>query len=141
MTADQIISALNLAPHPEGGHYRETWRAPATGDARGAGTAIYYLLAAGERSHWHRIDAAEIWHFYAGAPLRLSINDGSTNTQELRLGADLENNEQPQAIVPPHAWQSAISTGAWSLVGCTVAPAFQFETFEMAPPGWAPASG
>jgi len=141
MTADQIISALNLAPHPEGGHYRETWRAPATGDARGAGTAIYYLLAAGERSHWHRIDAAEIWHFYAGAPLRLSINDGSTNTQELRLGADLENNEQPQAIVPPHAWQSAISTGAWSLVGCTVDPAFQFETFEMAPPGWAPASG
>ena len=140
MTADQIISALNLAPHPEGGHYRETWRAPATGDARGAGTAIYYLLAAGERSHWHRIDAAEIWHFYAGAPLALRINDSSTNTQKLRLGVDLENNELPQAIVPPHAWQSATSTGAWSLVGCTVAPAFQFETFEMAPPGWAPAS-
>ncbi|MBT6441923.1 MAG: cupin domain-containing protein [Alphaproteobacteria bacterium] len=141
MTADQIISALNLAPHPEGGHYRETWRAPTTGDARGAGTAIYYLLTAGERSHWHRIDAVEIWHFYAGAPLALSINDGSTNTQELRLGTDLENSELPQAIVPAHAWQSAISTGAWSLVGCTVAPAFQFETFEMAPRGWAPAFG
>lgn len=141
MTADQIISVLNLTPRPEGGHYRETWRAPTTGDARSAGTAIYYLLAGDERSHWHRIDAAEIWHFYAGAPLRLSINDGRTNTQELRLGTDLENDEQPQAIAPPHAWQSAISTGAWSLVGCTVAPALQFETFEMAPPGWAPASG
>lgn len=138
MTANEMIAALGLQPHPEGGHYRETWRAPETDGERGAGTAIYYLLAAGERSHWHRIDAAELWHFYAGAPLRLSISPAGTSTAEIMLGTDIAAGERPQGIVPPGAWQSAVSTGAWSLVGCTVAPAFRFDTFELAPAGWAP---
>jgi len=135
--ASALIERLGLAPHPEGGHYRETWRdAPASG-ARGAGTAIYFLLRAGEESRWHRIDAAEVWHHYAGAPLALEIADhGATHTQ--LLGDDVLAGQSPQLIVPPGAWQRARSTGAYTLVGCTVSPAFQFDRFELAPPGGSP---
>ena len=138
MQAAEIIEALNLQPHPEGGWYAETWRADAEEGQRASGTAIYYLLEAGQRSHWHRIDAAETWHFYAGAPLTLSISTDGQPTERLTLGADIAAGERPQLIVPPNAWQSAESAGAWTLVGCTVSPGFIFETFEMAPKGWAP---
>ncbi|CAN5410135.1 cupin domain-containing protein [soil metagenome] len=137
-SAAEIIAQLGLAPHPEGGHFRETFRDPgvdATG--RSLSTAIYFLLAAGERSHWHRIDAVEIWHWHAGAPLLLEIADAG-DIRTLRLGADIAAGELPQGIVPPQAWQAARSTGDWTLVGCTVAPGFDFATFELAPPGWMP---
>lgn len=130
MTADEIIRTLNLQPHPEGGWFRETFR-----DA--ASTAIYYLLKAGERSHWHRIASAEVWHWYAGATLELRIADGARR-ETVALGDELLNGQRPQAVVPPYAWQAARSLGEFTLVGCTVAPAFDFATFEMAPPGWEP---
>lgn len=133
LPASAVIAALDLRPHPEGGHFREVWRDAPEGGGRGAGTAIYYLLAAGERSHWHRVDAAEAWHWYAGAALELGIG-----TQTSRLGPDLGAGEQPFALVPAGAWQAARSLGAWTLVGCTVSPAFDFAGFEMAPPGWVP---
>ncbi|MBO9401919.1 cupin domain-containing protein [Shimia sp. R9_3] len=137
MTADQIIAQLNLAPHPEGGHYRQTWIADAPEGTRPAGTAIYFLLKAGEVSHWHRVDAAEIWHYYAGAPLILSLAESHAGpAQDLTLGPDLAAGQLPQHIVPPHHWQAARSTGDWTLVGCTVSPAFQFEGFELAAPGF-----
>ena len=138
MTADGVIALLALEPHPEGGYYRETFREPSEG--RGHGTAIYYLLKAGERSHWHRVDAAEIWHWYAGGPLRLSISEDGSSSVSHHLGADLAAGERPQLIVPAGAWQSAEPLGAWTLVGCTVTPAFVFESFELAPKGWAPGS-
>ncbi len=138
LTADQIVAKLGLAPHPEGGAYRETFRhAPADG-GRGAMTAIYYLLREGEVSHWHRVDAAEIWHYYAGAKLELALSaDGKTRTMQI-LGPAIDKGEAPQIIVPDSHWQSARSLGAWTLVGCTVGPAFEFAGFEMAPQGWAP---
>ena len=140
LSAADVIRLLGLRPHPEGGHYRETFRDARAIEGRSASTAIYFLLARGERSRWHRIDAAEVWHYYAGAPLVLAIAAvgpaGSTAT--LRLGSDLAAGEEPQAIVPSGAWQSAESLGAWTLVGCTVAPAFAFSGFEPAPPGWSP---
>jgi predicted cupin superfamily sugar epimerase len=136
-SADEIIETLALAPHPEGGYFRETFRDAHGADGRAASTAIYYLLKAGQRSHWHRVDAAEIWHFYAGAPLVLSIKT-DTALSVHRLGIDLLAGEAPQVIVPAHMWQSAESAGAWSLVGCTVAPGFEFGGFEMAPEGWRP---
>lgn len=137
-TAAEIIRHLGLAPHPEGGHFRETWRdVPAPAD-RAHSTAIYYLLAAGEVSHWHRVDAAEVWHFYGGAPLELSVSaDGEAN-QTVLLGPDVVAGQRPQAVVPRHAWQSARSLGDWTLVGCTVAPGFEFAGFELAPAGWSP---
>lgn len=138
-TAAEIIRTLGLQPHPEGGHFRETWR-EGDGTRRGSGTAIYFLLQQGERSHWHRVDAAEIWHFHAGAPLILRQSpDGATESAAL-LGPDLAAGQRPQLIVPPGHWQAAESTGAWTLVGCTVSPAFQFERFELAPAGWQPGS-
>lgn len=136
--AKDIINKLGLAPHPEGGWYRETWRADAQDGERAAGTAIYYLLEAGRRSHWHRVDAAEIWHYYAGAPLFLSVSEDGRSIREIALGGDVLNGETPQAIVPPGAWQSAQSNGAWTLVGCTVSPGFEFEKFELAPKDWRP---
>lgn len=136
--AKDIIDKLGLAPHPEGGWYRETWRADAKDGERAAGTAIYYLLEAGQRSHWHRVDAAEIWHYYAGAPLALSISEDGRTVREVALGGDVLNGETPQGIVPPGAWQSAQSKGAWTLVGCTVSPGFEFEKFELAPEDWRP---
>jgi hypothetical protein len=132
-TADAIIAALELKPHPEGGWYRETFRAEAPPGTRAAVTAIYYLLRAGERSHWHRVDASEIWHWYAGDALELRIGPAT-----VRLGGNIAAGERPQAIVPPHEWQAARSLGAWTLAGCTVSPAFEFSGFELAPPEWAP---
>jgi predicted cupin superfamily sugar epimerase len=137
-TAADIIARLGLQPHPEGGHYRETFRDPRfDANGRTLSTAIYFLLARGERSHWHRIDAVEIWHYYAGSALTLRIA-GDDGQRSVRLGPELAAGEQPQAIVPPHTWQAAESTGDWTLVGCTVAPGFDFATFEMAPGNWEP---
>ncbi|QPF85315.1 cupin domain-containing protein [Bradyrhizobium genosp. L] len=140
-SAAEIIARLALAPHPEGGHYRETFR-DQNSDCRGraASTAIYFLLARGERSHWHRIDAVEVWHHYAGAPLTLRISQDGRMQHRITLGPDVAGGEQPQIIVPPGAWQAAESTGDWTLVGCTVAPGFEFEKFELAPRGWEPTS-
>ena len=137
MTADEVVAALGLTPHPEGGNFRETFRDGNTA-GRDHSTAIYYLLRAGEQSHWHRVDAAEIWHFYAGGPLALSIAAGNGAPTEHILGTDLDAGQRPQAVVPKGAWQSARSLGAFSLVGCTVAPGFESAGFEMAPPGWEP---
>lgn len=139
MTADDIIERLGLKPHPEGGYYRETFRDSRTIDGgRAASTAIYFLLARDQKSHWHRVDAVEIWHYHAGDPLILRIADDN-GERAIRLGSDLTASEQPQAIVPAHAWQAAETTGDWTLVGCTVAPGFDFAKFELAPPGWSPA--
>ena len=135
--ASAIIAALTLTAHPEGGHYRETWRDAPPGGGRGAGTAIYFLLARGERSHWHRVDATEIWHWYAGSPLLLTVAAGA-GPAVTRLGPDLVGGERPQLIVPAGAWQAAEAPHGWALVGCTVAPAFEFAGFELAPPGWSP---
>lgn len=133
-----MIAALDLRPHPEGGHYREVWRDSPAGGGRGAGTAILYLLAAGERSHWHRVDAAEGWHWHAGGPLALGLSAAGEAMRELRLGPDLGAGEQPFGRVPAGWWQAAWPLGRWTLVGCTVSPAFEFAGFEMAPPGWVP---
>ena len=137
-TAAEIIARLELRPHPEGGHYRETFRDTHTVGGRAASTSIYYLLQRGERSHWHRVDAVEIWHYYAGSPLTLRIAHEGCSQHVVRLGTDLASGERPQAIVPAQAWQSAETTGEWTLVGCTVAPAFEFAKFELAPKGWEP---
>jgi predicted cupin superfamily sugar epimerase len=137
-TAADIIARLELKPHPEGGHYRETFRdSRRDADGRSVSTAIYFLLARGERSRWHRIDAIEIWHYYAGSALTLQIADDA-DTRTVRLGPDLAAGEVPQAIVAAQAWQAAESTGDWTLVGCTVAPGFDFATFKLAARGWEP---
>jgi predicted cupin superfamily sugar epimerase len=138
MRAADVIDRLALAPHPEGGYYRETYRHTPAEGGRGAATAIYYLLAAGQRSHWHRIDATEIWHWYAGAALALSLSESGGETTTLHLGVDLAAEQRPQAIVPAGTWQAAETLGDWTLVGCTVAPAFEFAGFELAPPDWRP---
>jgi predicted cupin superfamily sugar epimerase len=138
LTAADVIARLELKPHPEGGHFRETFRdARAGADGRAVSTAIYFLLARGERSHWHRIDAVEVWHFYAGSSLTLEIADAS-GSRAIRLGPNLAAGEVPQAAVPAHAWQAAESCGDWTLVGCTVAPGFDFARFDLAPKGWTP---
>ena len=138
MTADDVIKLLGLRPHPEGGHFHEVFRDAGTIDGkRATSTAIYYLLKRGERSHWHRVDAAEVWHFYGGDSLSLEIAENGRTTKHL-LGIDLAAGERPQVVVPAGAWQAAQSLGAWTLVGCTVAPGFEFAGFEMAPKGWAP---
>ena len=134
----EIIALLGLEPHPEGGHFRETWRAAAPPGERAAGTAIYYLLEAGEISRWHRVDADEMWHWYAGSPLALSLSPDGRATETLHLGPNLASGERPQLLAPAGAWQSAESLGPWTLVGCTVSPGFIFETFELAPEGWRP---
>ena len=136
--ADRLIGKLGLVPHPEGGHYRETFRDRATTSGRAASTAILYLLRQGERSHWHRVDAVEVWHWHAGAPLELGLSeDGRRHTRHV-LGNDIGNGQSPQIIVPARWWQAARSLGSFTLVGCTVAPGFEFSGFEMAPPGWRP---
>src|SRR4029079_12818223 len=117
--AAQLFEHLGLAPHPEGGHYRETWRDTPPDGARGAGSAIYFLLRAGEESRWHRVDAAEIWHYYAGAPLALEIVQHEHERRTLILGPDVLAGQAPQQLVPPGAWQRAASRGAFTLVGCT----------------------
>ncbi len=138
LTATQVRSALNLQPHPEGGHYRELWRDAPSDGGRGAASSILFLLAAGERSHWHRVDAAEIWIWLAGAPLLLEVHEVDGNRNSIRLGSAAGDGEIFQGTVPAHAWQAASSLGAWTLVSCIVAPAFQFEGFELAPTDWAP---
>lgn len=131
--ADRIIARLGLAPHPEGGWYRETWAGPQV-NGRASGTAILFLLKSGERSHWHRVDADEIWLYHAGAPLILSL--GTTSAQDFRLGPDVLADEMPQVIVPAGHWQAAQSMGDWTLVSCTVSPGFRFAGFELAEPGF-----
>jgi uncharacterized protein len=137
-SASDIIASLDLKPHPEGGHFRETFRdSSVDANGRSRSTAIYFLLARGERSHWHRIDAVEVWHYYAGDALTLRIADDN-GTRSVTLGPDIAAGEAPQAMVPAYAWQAAESVGDWTLVGCTVAPGFDFATFELAPKDWAP---
>lgn len=136
MTAEEVVALLGMQPHPEGGFYRETFRAPSPDGGRAASTAIYYLLREGEVSAWHRTDADEIWHHYAGAPLELSLSADGREHSSVRLGTDLAAGERPQGVVPAGVWQSARTLGGWTLVGCTVAPAFEFAGFEMAPPGF-----
>lgn len=139
MTADEIIRELGLQPHPEGGWFQEVYRHADPSGGRGTVTSIYYLLKAGERSHWHRVtDAEEIWNFHAGDSLLLRVAPPDGAVAIHRLGAELAAGERPQATVPAGWWQAAEPTGAWSLVGCAVAPAFDFAGFEMAPPGWEP---
>ena len=132
-TAAAIIAKLGLQPHPEGGWYRQTWVGPVVG-GRASGTAILFLLQAGERSHWHRVDADEIWLWHAGAALVLAL--GKTEAREVLLGPDVLGEEVVQAVVPAGWWQAARSLGEWTLVSCTVSPGFRFEGFELAPPGW-----
>lgn len=138
LDADDIVDLLDLQPHPEGGRFAETWRAASADGHRASGTAIYFLLRAGEESHWHRVDATEIWHHYAGAPIRLRTARGDS-VEERILGSDLAAGARPQLVVEPHEWQAAASLGSWTLVGCTVSPGFDFDGFELAPPDWSPA--
>jgi predicted cupin superfamily sugar epimerase len=139
LSAARVIEILGLAPHPEGGHYRETFRdSRVDANGRAASSLIYFLLAAGEESAWHRVDAAEVWHWYAGAPLVLTISENGHDARAAHLGPELLAGQRPQIVVPAHAWQAATSLGAWTLVGCTVAPAFDFAHFELAPPNWRP---
>ncbi|MEM1307743.1 MAG: cupin domain-containing protein [Pseudomonadota bacterium] len=145
-TAAQLIERLRLQPHPEGGHYRETFRDAAGADGRAKSTAILFLLQEGEVSHWHRVDAAEIWHYHAGGAMEISISEDARSVAThtvwhpdvISVGAPAS---MPQAVVPPGAWQSARTYAPWSLVGCTVAPGFEFAAFELAPPSWAPGNG
>ena len=133
MTADDIIAALDLSPHPEGGFYRQTWIDQSATD-RAHGTCIYFLLTAGKPSHWHRVDAVEIWHYYAGAPLILKLAPTDTGPrQDVVVGPDIAAKQQPQAIVKTDWWQAAQTTGDWTLVGCTVSPGFDFDGFTLAP--------
>ena len=138
MTAAEIKAQLKLAPHPEGGWYRETFRDTREVDGRPASTAILFLLDVGEVSEWHRVDAAEAWHWHAGAPLVITTSPNGHDAEARHLGPDLAAGQLPQLVVPAGHWQTATSLGAWTLVGCTVAPGFRFEGFELAPPGWRP---
>lgn len=141
MTPREIIAALGMERHPEGGWFTQTFRDP-EGGPRGHSTAIYYLLERGERSHWHRVrDAVEIWHYYAGAPLVLLLSANGRDVESLTLGPIVTGAERPQAVVPADCWQAAETTGDFTLVGCTVAPGFEYASFEMAPPDWEPGPG
>lgn len=140
MDADEIIRHLSLAPHPEGGHFREMFRDQANVAGRSASTAILYLLKQGEVSRWHRVDAVEIWHWYAGAPLELGLSADGRTRETRTLGNAIGRGEMPQLIVPAQCWQMARSRGEFTLVGCTVAPGFEFSGFQMAEPGWEPGS-
>lgn len=136
--AKAIIERFGMQAHPEGGHFAETFRAPAAPGERAAVTQIYFLLQLGEVSHWHRVDAVEIWHWYGGAPLVLSISENGHDAEAHHLGNDPALGQSLNLIVPKDAWQAAESLGQWTLVGCTVAPAFEFSGFELAPPDWRP---
>lgn len=138
LSASEIIKILGLQRHPEGGWYAETFRDETAGAGRSAGTAIYYLLEAGDVSAWHRVDAAETWHWYAGGPLALTLSEAGKGAVAHQLGPDLRAGQRPQVVVPAHWWQTGESLGAWTLVGCTVAPGFEFSGFELAPPDWRP---
>lgn len=138
MTADEIATSLGLRPHPEGGSYVETWRGEPGPDGRAVGTSIHYMLRAGERSHWHRVDATELWLFHAGGPMALDVETGPGEVDRTVVGPSLVSGEKPQVIVPHGVWQSATPLGAWTLVSCVVVPGFSFDGFELAPPGWSP---
>lgn len=139
MSARDVVTRLDLRPHPEGGFFRETWRSEVLdGAGRAAGSAIYYLLDVDSFSHWHRVDADEVWHYYAGAPLALSVSQDGRDAEARHLGPEIGAGQHPQLAVPAGWWQSATSLGAWTLVGCTVSPAFTFDGFELAPPDWRP---
>ena len=131
MDAAELAARLGLEPHPEGGWYRETWREP-------EGSAIYFLLRAGEVSHWHRVAATEIWHHYDGDPIELRTSADGVSVASRVLGPDFGAGQEPQLVVPATHWQAARTLGAWTLVGCTVSPRFEFSMFELAPPGWEP---
>ncbi len=136
--AQEIIRILGMQPHPEGGWYVETDRTEAAQGERAAATTIYFLLAADQVSAWHKVDATEVWLWQAGAPLALTLSEDGVTARSQRLGPDLRAGDRPQAVVPPHAWQTAESLGAWTLVSCVVAPGFQFSGFELAPSDWRP---
>lgn len=138
LSAAEVIRLLGLKPHPEGGYYAETFRDERQIEGRSASTAIYYLLDTGDVSQWHRVDAVETWHWYAGAPLVLTISPNGHDASAHYLGNDLKAGQRPQFVVPTGWWQTATSLGAWTLVGCTVAPGFDFKGFELAPPDWRP---
>ncbi|MCI5075174.1 cupin domain-containing protein [Oricola sp.] len=139
LAAERIKKELGLQPHPEGGWYAESFRDKAGVDGRAHSTAIYFLLEAGDVSHWHRVtDAVEVWHFYAGAPLALTLSPNGHDATGYRLGPNLTTGEHPQIVVPANCWQTATSLGPWTLVGCTVSPGFDFASFELAPPDWKP---
>jgi len=138
LEAKDIIEQFDLKRHPEGGWYRETFRDEEQVNGRSLSTAIYYLLEAGDYSHWHKVDATEIWHYYAGSPMVITLSPNGHDASAHRLGMNLHNHEQPQIIVPKNHWQTAESLGNWTLVGCTVSPAFEFDGFEMAPDDWRP---
>jgi len=138
MDPENLIRELKMAPHPEGGHYVETFRDRPAGGGRGALTCIHFLLRAHEISAWHQVDASEVWHFAAGAPLFLNLSQDGHATEAHRLGPDVLAGERPHVVVRPGCWQTAKSLGAWTLVSCIVAPAFEFRGFELAPPGWRP---
>jgi Uncharacterized conserved protein len=137
LTAQDVIFTLGMQRHPEGGWYVQTFRDAPGASGRAQSTAIYYLLEAGDASHWHRVDAVEVWHWYSGAPLALELSDGVSVTPHV-LGPEIERGQRPQVVVPRLVWQAARSLGDWTLVGCTVAPGFEFSGFELAEPGWAP---
>ena len=140
--ARALIETLGLQPHPEGGWYRETWRAEAPPGERASATAILFLLEAGQRSHWHRVDATELWLFHAGSALRLlTAASDAGPVREVRLGGDVPAGEQPQARIAADAWQSAEADRGWALVSCIVSPGFEFAGFTLAAPGWAPGNG
>jgi predicted cupin superfamily sugar epimerase len=137
-----IVAKLGLIPHPEGGHYRETWRGPDTVSGRATATAILFMLDTGERSHWHSVDADEIWLWHGGSPLlleRAASGDGPIET--IRLGPDVLAGESPQAVIPAGGWQATGAPDGWGLVSCVVAPGFDFAGFRLAPPDWAPGAG
>ena len=135
----ELVRLLGLERHPEGGWYREIWRSGAeTAEDRPALTSIYYLLEADEHSHWHRIDADEVWHWYAGGPLSMTLSPNGHDAEAYLLGPEIAAGQRPQRVVPAGWWQTAVSMGAWTLVGCTVSPGFRFEGFELAPPDWRP---
>ncbi len=138
LTADAVIRALALQPHPEGGHYRETWRDRPDDGSRGSGTAIHFLLRGDELSDWHRVDADELWIWQAGAHLVLTTSANGHDAEARHLGPDLGLRQSPHLLVPRGHWQCAVSLGAWTLACCVVAPAFRFEGFEMAPKDWRP---
>ena len=138
-TADAVAAALGMTPHPEGGWFVETWRAPSVDGARPPGSSILYLLAEGERSHWHRLDAHEVWQHAAGGPMELRVlAPGVATVTRHRLADDLSEGSVVQAVIPAGAWQTARPLGTWSLVGCIVTPAFEYDGWELAPPGWEP---
>ena len=141
LSAPEIVRLLDLQPHPEGGHFRETFRDTRSVAGRGCSTAIYYLLAEGERSKWHRVDATEVWHHYCGAPMQMTLSPDGEQAERHQLGTEFQAGQRPQIVVPRDYWQSAESLGAWTLIGCTVAPAFEFAGFEMAPPDFNPGNG